>query len=73
MTTMLQRRGARDGEAFAVRSHGGDWMIAWHPPGTAPVGKAHGVNAFCVTADDGVVLISDDGALGMARRPSRGR
>jgi ADP-ribose pyrophosphatase YjhB (NUDIX family) len=59
--TMLQRRIARDGEEFAVRSNGGDWLIAWSSPSTVPGGKAHGVNGFCVTADGGVVLISNDG------------
>ncbi len=58
---MLQSRVARDGEEFAVRSNGGDWLIAWHSPIAIPQGKAHGANGFCVTADDGVVLISDDG------------
>ena len=52
---------AHDGEAFAVRSNGGDWHIAWHAPTAAPQGTAHGANAFCVTADDRVVLISEDG------------
>jgi len=59
--TMLQSRVARDGEEFAVRSNGGDWLIAWHSPIAIPQGKAHGANGFCVTADDGIVLISDDG------------
>jgi len=57
---MLQRRVARDGEEFAVRSNGGDWLIAWNSPITVPAGKAHGANGFCVTADRGVVLISND-------------
>jgi hypothetical protein len=48
---MLQSRAARDGEEFAVRSSGGDWLIAWHSPVAVPAGKAHGANAFCVTAD----------------------
>jgi ADP-ribose pyrophosphatase YjhB (NUDIX family) len=58
---MLQRLVARDGEEFAVRSNGGDWLVAWHSPLAVPVGKAHGANAFCVTAERGVVLISNDG------------
>lgn len=58
---MLQSRIARDGEEFPVRSNGGDWLIAWHPPVSIPEGKPHGANAFCVTADGGVVLISNDG------------
>ena len=49
---MLQRRVARDGEEFAVRSTGGNWLLAWHSPITVPPGKAHGANGFCVTADD---------------------
>jgi len=58
---MLQNRIARDGEEFAVCSNGGDWVLAWHSPIKVPAGKAHGANAFCVTADRGVVLISNDG------------
>jgi len=58
---MLQGRVARDGEEFAVRSNGGDWLIAGHSSITVPVGTAHGANGFCVTADGGVVLISRDG------------
>lgn len=59
--TMSEYAVARDGEEFAVRSNGGDWLIAWFPPDATPDGAAHGANAFCVTADDHVVLISNDG------------
>ncbi|HZS04756.1 MAG TPA: NUDIX domain-containing protein [Blastocatellia bacterium] len=58
---MLQSHVARDGEELAVRSNGGDWLVAWHSPVAVPAGKAHGANAFCVTEDDAVVLISNDG------------
>jgi ADP-ribose pyrophosphatase YjhB (NUDIX family) len=58
---MLQHRAARDGEEFVIRSDAGDWMITWNSPPTPPVGKAHGANGLCVTADRGVVLISRDG------------
>lgn len=58
---MLQCPIARDGEQFRVRSNGGDWVLAWYSPIAVPMGKPHGANAFCVTADDGVVLISNDG------------
>src|SRR5258707_15650418 len=58
---MGQSRVARDGEDFPVRSNGGDWSIAWHSPIAVPVGKVHGANALCVTANDGIVLISRDG------------
>ena len=52
---------ARDGDEFAVRSNGGDWLTAWHSPAAVPEGIAHGANAFCVTANDRVVLISEHG------------
>lgn len=52
---------ARDGVDLSVHSNDGDWLIAWHPPPVAPPGLAHGANAWCVTADGGVVLISPDG------------
>jgi len=58
---MLQSRVARDGEEFEVRSNGGDWLTSWHSPLAVPEGTPHGANAFCVTADHGVVLISNDG------------
>jgi ADP-ribose pyrophosphatase YjhB (NUDIX family) len=58
---MLECTVARDSEEIAVRSNGGDWLIAWHPPTAVPEGIPHGANAFCVTADDRVVLISNDG------------
>ncbi len=58
---MLGTHLAGDGEEFAVHSNGGDWLTAWHPPITVPAGTAHGANAFCVTADGQVVLISNDG------------
>jgi ADP-ribose pyrophosphatase YjhB (NUDIX family) len=59
--TMIQNRVARDGEEFAVRYNGGDWLTAWHSRTSVPMGTPHGANAFCVTADDRVVLISNDG------------
>jgi hypothetical protein len=52
---------ARDGERMAIRSHGGDWSIAWFPPTMVPEGMPHGANALCVAGDGGVVLISNDG------------
>jgi len=57
---MLECRAARDREELAVRSNGGNWLTAWHPPGEPPVGTPHGANGLCKTADDGVVLISND-------------
>lgn len=36
--------------------------MGWHPPGDAPPGQPHGANAFCVTSDGEVVLVSSDGS-----------
>ena len=58
---VLRNRIARDGEEFAVRSNGGDWLTAWHAPIDVPSGASHGANAFCVSGDGQVVLISNDG------------
>jgi ADP-ribose pyrophosphatase YjhB (NUDIX family) len=58
----MLRRPAVEGEEFAVHSNGGDWLVAWHSPIAVPEGRPHGANAFCVTADKHVVLISNDGA-----------
>jgi ADP-ribose pyrophosphatase YjhB (NUDIX family) len=52
---------ARDCEEFRVHSNGGDWLTAWHAPDPVPAGTPHGANGFCITADDHVVLISNDG------------
>jgi len=52
---------AADGEEIFLDSHGQGWVVSWYPPGPVPAGRPHGVNAFCVTGDDGVVLISRDG------------
>jgi ADP-ribose pyrophosphatase YjhB (NUDIX family) len=50
-----------EGEPITVRSNGGTWFIEWHPPVSVPPGTRHGANAFCVTHDNQVVLISNDG------------
>ena len=60
-TTVLGRMAA-DLAEVTVPPDGGDWRMAWHPPGAAPAGLPHGANAFCVTADGAVVLVSADGA-----------
>ena len=52
---------AVDFEETAVPANGGDWRMAWHPPGEVPDGLPHGAGAFCVTGADEVVLISTDG------------
>jgi ADP-ribose pyrophosphatase YjhB (NUDIX family) len=58
---MIHNQAAHDGEELAVSSNGGNWLIAWHPPVSAPAGEPHGANGLCVTADGNVVLISSDG------------
>jgi ADP-ribose pyrophosphatase YjhB (NUDIX family) len=50
-----------EGQPLAVRSNGGTWFIEWHAAVTEPEGTKHGANAFCVTPDNQVVLISNDG------------
>ena len=62
MSTTALGRIAADLEELAVPANGDDWTMAWHPPGDAPPGRPHGANAFCVTADREVVLISTDGS-----------
>lgn len=62
MSTTVLGKIASDLEEVAVPANGGDWRMAWHPRGDAPPGQPHGANAFCVTADDQVVLISPDGS-----------
>ncbi|GAA5187277.1 hypothetical protein GCM10023322_35300 [Rugosimonospora acidiphila] len=62
MSTTALGRIASDLEEVAVPANGGEWTMAWHPPGDAPTGLPHGAGAFCVTADDEVVLISTDGS-----------
>lgn len=57
----LKSRIAGDGEEIRVHSHDGDWLTAWHPPHAVPEGTPHGANALCVSADGGVVRISNDG------------
>lgn len=52
---------AAEGQPFAVRSNGGTWFSEWHSAVTVPEGTLHGANAFCVTVDNQVVLISNDG------------
>ena len=60
-TSTPRTRVARDGEELAVSSNGGEWLTAWHPPDSVPVGTPHGANGLCFVGGDGVVLISNDG------------
>jgi len=67
-------RMARDREEEPVPNGGDEWRMAWHPPDAVPPGTPHGANAFCVTADGDVVLISPDGSRWgwPGGRPERG-
>lgn len=58
---VLGGRAAADYEELRVADRGQQWAVSWHPPDREPPGKPHGVNAWCVTSDGGVVLISPDG------------
>ena len=62
MSVTALGRMASDREEAPVPANGGQWRMAWHPPGEAPPGLPHGANAFCVTGDGEVVLISSDGS-----------
>ena len=52
---------ARDGQEFAVHVNGGEWIVSWHSAYVAPDGTPHGAAGICLTADDGLGLISNDG------------
>jgi ADP-ribose pyrophosphatase YjhB (NUDIX family) len=52
---------AADRAEMPVPANGGDWMVAWHPPAETPPGEPFGANAFCVTREGDVVLVSEDG------------
>jgi ADP-ribose pyrophosphatase YjhB (NUDIX family) len=62
MSTTALGKMASDFEEMPVPANGGDWRMAWHPPGHVPAGRPHGANAFCVTARGSVVLVSGDGS-----------
>lgn len=72
-TTVLGRI-ASDLEELPVPANDGAWRMAWHPPGDAPPGQPYGANAFCVTHDGEVVLVSTDGSRWEwpGGRPERG-
>jgi ADP-ribose pyrophosphatase YjhB (NUDIX family) len=52
---------APDGQQLAVRSNGQDWIVSWFPPPIAPSGTPHGAQGVCVTSDDKIVLVSENG------------
>jgi ADP-ribose pyrophosphatase YjhB (NUDIX family) len=58
-----RRRDAGHGHLLEIgfSSAGQDWTVTWCRPEPVPDGQPHGANAFCVTRDGGIVLISPDG------------
>lgn len=54
-------RAAADGEQFAIRSNGQDWIVSWYPPPLPPSGTPHGAQGICVTSDGKIVVVSEDG------------
>src|SRR4051794_27281126 len=52
---------AADGELMPSRGNGQDWLVAWHPAGSHPIGVPHGAAGICVDSEGNLVLISHDG------------
>ncbi len=50
----------QDGDEFPIRTNGQDWLLSWHPPPAAPIGRPHGSAGICITGRGEVVLISAD-------------
>jgi ADP-ribose pyrophosphatase YjhB (NUDIX family) len=59
MTT--ESRTAAAGQQFAILSNDQDWIVSWHPPPTPPDGIPHGAQGICVTGENKIVLVSEDG------------
>lgn len=52
---------AEDYVAFPVRSGEQDWLVTWYPADDEPEGQCHGAAGICLTADNKIVLITQDG------------
>ena len=45
MSTTALGKIASDFDEMPVPANGGDWRMAWHPPGAIPVGRSrHGIH-----------------------------
>jgi len=44
-----------------MRANEQDWLVSWHGPDEAPMGKPHGAAGVCVGPEGQLVLISLDG------------
>lgn len=49
-----------DGEEIEIETAGQRWMMSWHSPPYAPVGRLHGSAGLCVVGSD-LVLVTTDG------------
>lgn len=54
-------RPAEFGEEVRVVSNGANWLVTCHPADAVPEGTPHGANAWCVTTNRDIVLVSADG------------
>jgi ADP-ribose pyrophosphatase YjhB (NUDIX family) len=54
-------RAEADGEQFAIRANGQEWIVTWCPPPLPPSGTPHGAQGVCLTNDGKIVLVSEDG------------
>jgi hypothetical protein len=50
-----------DGEPMPSRGNEQEWLAAWHPADSHPIGVPHGAAGICVDSEDNLVLISHDG------------
>jgi 8-oxo-dGTP pyrophosphatase MutT (NUDIX family) len=57
----MQRAVLSVGEVLRVALSGNTWLSSWHEPLTVPRGTQHGAAAVCVTDDQGIVLVTNDG------------
>lgn len=58
---MEAQKAIDDGEELPVQTDGQTWVVAWHPPTTAPTGKPEGSSGVCVTDTGEIIIISSDG------------
>ena len=52
---------AQDGVQYLLHSHGQLWLQSWHSGNAPPDGKNHGAVGVCVTPEDQVILVTENG------------
>ncbi len=52
---------AQDCVEYQFEDAGQSWLISWWPPEQVPSGEWHGSGAICLSENDEVVIISQDG------------